>query len=124
MEKVLQEFHFPFDENNPNWCNNHVQNLLFLRGIQSYMNQLLLRKGFVFLNDVLAELRIDQIREGQTLGWSRESSAHIELGIIGDPVWSVRFFTDGNVSELLPLYKEPVKAGHATTGSSSTSSSS
>ena len=58
-----------FDEYNPNWKDNAEWNLDFLRSTQKYLNSKLIRDGYLFLNDVYAELGFDKTDEGQLVGW-------------------------------------------------------
>ena len=41
-----------FDEYNPNWEKDSEYNLMFLRAQQNYANDLLVKRGYLFLNDV------------------------------------------------------------------------
>ena len=58
-----------FDEYNPNWKDNAEWTLDFLRSTQKYLNSKLIRDGYLFLNDVYAELGFDKTDEGQLVGW-------------------------------------------------------
>lgn len=58
-----------FDEYNPNWKDNAEWNLDFLRTTQRYLNSKLIRDGYLFLNDVYAELGFEKTDEGQLVGW-------------------------------------------------------
>lgn len=57
-----------FDQANSNWVDGEF-NLIFLRHIENYSNDLLLRRGVVFVNDVYLSLGFDRTQEGQTNGW-------------------------------------------------------
>lgn len=52
-----------------NWEANSDYNLMFLKGIQSYANDLLHSRGHVFLNEVLDAIGLKRTPEGQSLGW-------------------------------------------------------
>ena len=52
-----------------NWEGNSDYNLMFLRGIQNYANDLLNSRGHVFLNEVLDGIGLQRTEEGQVLGW-------------------------------------------------------
>ena len=52
-----------------NWEANSDYNLMFLRGIQNYANDLLHSRGHVFLNEVLDAIGLKRTQEGQSLGW-------------------------------------------------------
>lgn len=58
-----------FDESSMHWKKDANYNLMFLRRVQSMMNDRLRAYGYLFLNDVYAELDIPRIPEGQTIGW-------------------------------------------------------
>ena len=59
-----------FDKvNSVYWRNNARYNRDFIQGVQSDMNLLLRRRGYVFLNDVYAALGLDQTDAGQDVGW-------------------------------------------------------
>jgi hypothetical protein len=58
-----------FDETNPNWTVDPVQNYLFLKGAQGHMNNILQIRGHVFLNDVYDALRLPRCPEGAIAGW-------------------------------------------------------
>ena len=69
-----------FDENNPNYVkNNREFNLMFLKRVQTYCNDRLKAKGFLFLNDVLDELGFAKSGIGQIVGW-----LHKDNNLIGD----------------------------------------
>ena len=106
------ELHFPFDEGNTHWVNDHIENLLYLRGVQSHMNRVLQIRGYVFLNEILAELRIPLVREGQNVGWSEgpiELSIFDERGefsgVLGNPATRIRLVPEGDISDRLPAYE-------------------
>ena len=52
-----------------NWEANSDYNLMFLKGIQNYANDLLHSRGHVFLNEVLDGIGLQRTQEGQSLGW-------------------------------------------------------
>lgn len=58
-----------FDETNVNWTKDPAISYLFLKGVQTHMNNLLQYRGHVFLNDVYDALGIPRCREGQQAGW-------------------------------------------------------
>lgn len=65
------------------WSTNRNYNLMFIKAQQAYFNNLLQVRGFVFLNDVLDALGIDQIPEGQALGWLKKGNGdgYIDFGV-------------------------------------------
>ena len=58
-----------FDELNPNWKDNAEYNLMFLRGVQRYLQARLEADGYLFLNDVYKELGYPPTQAGQLVGW-------------------------------------------------------
>lgn len=63
------EFSKIFDKFNPNWENTPEYNMLFLKAQQSYANDLLKAKGYLFLNDVYEMLGFPRTIAGQSVGW-------------------------------------------------------
>lgn len=73
-----------FDEASREWVKDPELNLMFLRGKQAAMNNLLQTKGFVFLNEVYEALDIcEPTQEGQVVGWyyTPEHPSFIDFGI-------------------------------------------
>ena len=60
---------FVFDELNPNWDKEMYTNIRFLEGQLRYFNNKLMRKGYVFLSDVLIALGFEPTRESFEIGW-------------------------------------------------------
>lgn len=58
-----------FDEYNPNYKDNAEYNLMFLRGVQRYLQAVLERDGYLFLNDAYKELGFEPTQAGQLVGW-------------------------------------------------------
>jgi hypothetical protein len=59
-----------FDEfNSTEYEKNADYNFNFLRARQKYANDLLVSRGYLFFNEVLEMLGMDQIPEGQIMGW-------------------------------------------------------
>ena len=55
------------------WRENAYENIMFLRIAQNYFNDLLACRGYVFLNEILDYLGINQTKIGHTYGWSKRS---------------------------------------------------
>lgn len=54
---------------NPNWCSNNEYNLLFIKAQERYLNDLLIARGRVFLNEAYVALGLPRTRAGQVVGW-------------------------------------------------------
>jgi hypothetical protein len=104
-----------FDESNPYWENNSDYNLLFLRAEQSHANNLLMARGYLFLNEVHERLGFQPTKAGQIVGWvynpdNPDIDNYVDFGIIesnrdlGDdysPCFLLDFNVDGNIWELM-----------------------
>lgn len=58
-----------FDESCPDWQKNADYNLSFLRAQQQYLNNMLVSRGYLFLNEVYYALGIEETKEGHVVGW-------------------------------------------------------
>lgn len=75
-----------FDEYCVGWTKDPEYNLTFLKMQQAAANDMLKRKGRVFLNEVYAMLGMDQTKAGQIVGWvydknNPEADNYIDFGI-------------------------------------------
>lgn len=89
-----------FDESSRNWKKDANYNLMFLRRIESMMNDRLKAYGYVFLNDVYDALDILRTPEGQVIGWvydpnNKNLQNHISFGIYDTNRKQVRDFVNG-----------------------------
>lgn len=109
-----------FDESCNAWVRNAEENLFFLTQTQSYMNDLLKRRGHVFLNEVYDRLGFPRTQAGQIVGWVYDENQpvgdnYIDFGIFKlhderkrafvngyeQSIW-LDFNVDGPIHELLP----------------------
>lgn len=114
----ISEYARFFDDSNPNWEGAHEYNLMFLKRNQSYANDMLRAKGFLFLNDVYKMLGIKETKAGQIVGWvydpeNGKGDNYIDFGIHrfvqnfddfinGDEDYILLDFNvDGNIWELM-----------------------
>lgn len=58
-----------FDESNPQWDPNPEFSMMFLRGQQNYLNDVLHTRGHVFLNEVYDALGFPHTQIGSVTGW-------------------------------------------------------
>lgn len=65
----LGEFSFLFESTNPNWTPYADRNEYFIRAQINYLNDLLIARGHVFLNEVLDRLGMDHTDTGALVGW-------------------------------------------------------
>lgn len=84
-----------FDNTNVNAVGNPLYNKIFLEGKQNYINDLLVARGHVFLNDVYDQLGFERTKPGSVVGWAigrgREGDGFIEFGL--DTPEAHAFFT-------------------------------
>lgn len=94
-----------FDSKSQNWDSNGKNNLVFLKHTETYLNDLLKVRGYVFLRDVYDALGIGPItKESIVCGWRYDKAVklghqHIEFNIkkIGDQIFKIDFNVDGNI---------------------------
>lgn len=68
------EFARFYDDGCLGWEKNPEMNLVFLKHQQSYANDLLQRRGYVFLNEVYDMLGIPKTAAGQVVGWAYDEN--------------------------------------------------
>lgn len=85
-----------FDSSNPNWDPNPQFSLMFLRGQQNILNDILHTRGHVFLNEVLDALGFEHTPQGAVLGWISDGyDGYIDFGLYDPNKESVRRFING-----------------------------
>jgi len=72
-----------YDESSYNFQKDAQYNLCFIKAQQDYANDLLHRRGFVFLNEVLKELGLDMGNVGAQVGWvvDGDGDGYIDYGL-------------------------------------------
>lgn len=58
-----------FDNTCKEWSPDYEYNMMLLRAKETYANDLLRARGYLFLNDVYDELGIERSKAGQVVGW-------------------------------------------------------
>lgn len=109
-----------FDETCNGWVRNAEENLFFIKQTQDYLNDLLRRRGHVFLNEAYDRLGFQRTKAGQVVGWVYDEEHpigdnYIDFGIFNlhdeskrafvngyeKSIW-LDFNVDGPIHELLP----------------------
>lgn len=73
-----------FDEYSPMWSDVDEYNRMFLEGQQSYANDILVSRGYLFLNDVYDMLGIPRTKAGNVVGWikgSQDGDGFVDFGL-------------------------------------------
>ena len=93
-----------FDESNPMFRTDRTLNKAFLIAQQNYMNDLLIIRGHLFLNEVYEALGFQHTSEGQIVGWVLKDAetmkkegrdGHVDLGIFDVDNDPAREFVNG-----------------------------
>lgn len=77
------EFDFNAQTAPGNWEANMDYNLYFLRGVENHLNDLLVARGHVFLNDALDVIGLKRTSAGAVTGWLYKQGGddYVDLGI-------------------------------------------
>lgn len=85
-----------FDSNNDNWDPNPNFSMMWLRGQQNILNDILHTRGHVFLNEVYDALGFKHTPQGAVLGWIEgEGDDFIDFGLYDPKKDGVRRFVNG-----------------------------
>lgn len=89
-----------FDEGCKGWQKDAEYNLIFLKSMQNYANDLLKTRGYLFLNEVYDLLGIPRSREGQLVGWvydkdNPKKGDPVDFGLVNSTDFMTREFVNG-----------------------------
>ena len=89
-----------FDESCEGWTKDPEYNLMYLRHVQSYANDVLRTKGRLFLNEVYDMLDIEKTKAGQVVGWvynpdDETKDNYVDFGLYDTNKRSSRNFVNG-----------------------------
>lgn len=92
-----------FDELCSPWKTDPEYNRIFLQAQQTFANDRLHAKGYVFLNDVYEGLGIPKSKAGQVVGWvlSKDNDNYIDFGIFRQDTPEIRDFVNGREGAIL-----------------------
>lgn len=87
---------------NPNWDENMNFNIMFLKALESQANDLLQRRGHVFLNEVYDSIGFPHTKDGSLVGWVRgHGDNFIDFGLYNNKVDKYRQYVDNDKSCLI-----------------------
>lgn len=92
-----------FDETNQNFerVGRGVPNRTFIASQQQYANDLLIRRGHLFLNEVYEALGFEHTKAGAVVGWVRgKGDGYVSFGVY-DNVFDGKAFVNGDVQEIM-----------------------
>ena len=89
-----------FDDGCIGWTKDPEYNLMYLKGQQSYANELLKARGYLFLNEVYDMLGIPKTKAGQIVGWIYDEKHpvgdnYVDFGIFDINCEANRSFVNG-----------------------------
>ena len=83
------------------WVKDERYNEIFITATKNYYRDLVVVKGYVFLNDILSSLGLENTKQGQIEGWTKALQMEI-VKIEGINAFTLIFNTDG---EILDVFK-------------------
>jgi hypothetical protein len=93
-----------FNSNSYQWTKTPAYNKIFLNSQETYFNDLLKAKGYVFLNDVYKSLGIPETRFGQRMGWKYENKIKFNVKEKSDGEFELIFTNLKDILDVLPEY--------------------
>lgn len=91
-----------FNNDNPNWHSDPKYNEIFLRSSETYLNELLARRGHLFLNEAYDQLGFSRSRAGVLAGWLAEKDKNAKVEFIiadSDGGMVIDFNVDGDIHD-------------------------
>lgn len=96
--------------NSSSWSKHPESNWIFLRNKQRYVNELLIARGHVFLNEVYRELGLPNTQAGAVVGWRLEEGIgdhFIDFGLFRDDQKIIDFMSGREGAILLDFNVDP-----------------
>lgn len=91
-----------FDDGCNGWTKDHIANRAFLTQQQNWANDLLQRRGYLFLNEVYDMLGFPRCKAGQVVGWvydttnpEHKGDNFVDFGFMDTNIEKVRDFING-----------------------------
>ena len=107
----ISDFARFFDESCPDWHKNAEYNKIFLRSQQQWANDMLIARGYLFLNEVYKNLGMRESEAGQVVGWlyrpedpNHNGDNYVDFGIFD--------FYNSNLPEKMLEKKRDFVNGH------------
>lgn len=102
----ISEYARFFDDGCAGWEKNSEYNLMFLRAQQQWANDLLVKRGYVFLNEIYKALGIPETEAGQVVGWIYDPEnpnvdSYIDFGLYDQGKEKTRDFVNGRERTIL-----------------------
>lgn len=94
---VISQYARFFDETSDEWRNNSEYNLMFLKTQQDNANDMLRKRGHVFLNEVYDMLGFKRTQAGAIVGWvyDKDGDNYIDFGLYDSAYAPKRDFVNG-----------------------------
>jgi hypothetical protein len=86
MSETKSNYLQTFDSNSINWEPDWDVNMMYLRAEEHYFNDLLRRRGYVFLRDIYEQIGLPVTKESLHVGWHYDpddlsESEHVDFGL-------------------------------------------
>ena len=104
VEKATSMYSRIFDEGSSRWTKEKAFNEIFIRYVESYADDKLKSKGYLFLNDVYEMLGMPKTKIGQITGWRYntenpmiDNKVVFDVQSIGENKFIIDFNVDGKI---------------------------